>query len=132
MAKAPPSVGEWQAFYARLIRLITLHEERKDDAGRFARRLRREIESLWTFLSEQGVDPTNNHAEWMLRFAVLWRKFSQGTSSEKGNRWVERILSLKQTCRLQKKTSFPVLVNALHAYFQGEEPDLAWLAQAGA
>ncbi|VBB44962.1 transposase [uncultured Desulfatiglans sp.] len=129
MAKDPPSVGEWQAFYARLIRLITLHEKRKDDAGRFARRLRREIESLWTFLSEQGVDPTNNHAERMLRFAVLWRKSSQGTSSEKGNRWVERILSLKQTCRLQKKTTFPVLVDALHAYFRGQEPDLAWIAQ---
>jgi len=37
-----------------------------------------EIESLWTFLSEQGVDPTDNHAERMLRFAVLWRKSSQG------------------------------------------------------
>ncbi|VBB48492.1 conserved hypothetical protein [uncultured Desulfatiglans sp.] len=75
------------------------------------------------------MDPTNNHAERMLRFAVLWRKSSQGTSSEKGNRWVERILSLKQTCRLQKKTTFPVLVDALHAYFRGQEPDLAWIAQ---
>ena len=129
MANAPPSVGEWQAFYARLIRLITLHEQRKDDAGRFARRLRREIDNLWTFLAEQGVAPTNNHAERMLRFAVLWRKSSQGTASEKGDRWVERILSLRQTCRLRSKPTFPVLVDALRAYFKGQEPDLSWIAQ---
>jgi len=49
--------------------------------------------------------------------------------SEEGNRWVERILSLRQTCRLQKKTTFPVLVEALRAYFRGQEPDLASIAQ---
>jgi hypothetical protein len=31
------------------------------------------------------VDPTNNFAERMIRFAVLWRKRSQGTCSEKRN-----------------------------------------------
>ncbi|MBM4289554.1 MAG: transposase, partial [Deltaproteobacteria bacterium] len=36
----------------------------RDDArGKFARRLARELEYLWTFLYEQGVSPTNNHAE---------------------------------------------------------------------
>ena len=69
------------ASYGRLIRLITLHEDRKDDAGRFTRRLRREIDSLWTFLIDEGVSPTNNHAERMLRFSVLWRKRSQGTGA---------------------------------------------------
>jgi transposase len=38
-----------------------------------------------------------------LRYGVLWRKRSLGTASEKGNRWVERILSLRETCRLQAK-----------------------------
>jgi transposase len=50
MAHSPPMVGEWQAFYARLIRFITLHEGRKENAERFARRLRKEIDSLWMFL----------------------------------------------------------------------------------
>jgi len=129
MAHSPPTVGEWQAFYARLIRFITLYEGRKDDAGRFARRLRKEIDSLWTFLIEEGVSPTNNHAERMLRFAVLWRKRSQGTCSEKGDRWVERILSLRQTCRLRSKSTFPVLVDAMTAYFKEQSPDLAWISQ---
>ncbi len=129
MAHSPPTVGQWNTFYARLIRLISIYEDRKDDAGRFARRLLREIESLWTFLAEEGVDPTNNHAERMLRFAVLWRKRSYGTRSEKGDRWVERILSVRQTCRIRSKKTFPVLVDAMNAYFKEQTPDLAWISQ---
>jgi transposase len=129
MANSPPTQGQWNAFYARLIRLISIYEDRQDDAGRFARRLLREIECLWTFLVEEGVAPTNNHAERMLRFAVLWRKRSYGTRSEKGNRWVERILSLRQTCRLRNKPTYPVLVDAMRAYFKEQTPELAWISQ---
>jgi transposase len=42
MAKAPPTGGEWQAWYARFCNLIGRYHERKDDAGRLARRLQRE------------------------------------------------------------------------------------------
>jgi transposase len=69
--------------------------------------------SLWVFLSEHGVEATNNRAERALRFGVLWRKRSSGTASAKGNRWVERILSLRQTCRQLGQSSFGVLVDAL-------------------
>ena len=103
MATAPPTGGEWRAWYARLCRLIEQYHDRPDDAGRFARRLLREMDSLWVFLAQHGVDPTNNRAERALRFGVLWRKRSQGTASDKGNRWVERILSLKETCRLRAR-----------------------------
>ncbi len=75
-----------------------------DDAGRFARRLLREMDSLWVFLAHHGVEPTNNRAERALRCGVLWRKRSLGTASDKGNRWVERILSLKETCRLTRQS----------------------------
>jgi transposase len=129
MAKAPPTIGQWQAFYARLLRLISLNYERQDDAGKFARRLKRELDSLWVFLMDNGVAPTNNHAERMLRFAVIWRKRSQGTCSEKGNRWVERILTLRQTCRLRSMSTYDVLVDAMRSCFAGTEPDLSWIAQ---
>ena len=76
-----------------------------------------------------GVEPTNNRAERALRFGVLWRKRSQGTASEKGNRWVERILSLKETCRLQAQSTYTVLVDAVTKLFRGQPPDLAWLRQ---
>ena len=99
MATAPPTGGEWRAWYVRLCKLIDQYHDRPDDAGRFARRLLREMDSLSVCLGHSGVDATNNRAERALRFSVLWRKRSLGTASDKGNRWVERILSLKETCR---------------------------------
>jgi transposase len=63
MAKAPPSGGEWNAWYARFCKLIGRYHERKDEAGRLARRLQRKMASLWVSLSEHGVEATNNRAE---------------------------------------------------------------------
>ena len=37
MAHAPPSGGQWQAWYARLCRLVKRYESRADDAGRLVR-----------------------------------------------------------------------------------------------
>jgi transposase len=125
MAKHRPRNGEWLAFYARLMRLIGLYQDRKDEVGQLVRLLRRELEHLWLFLEEQGVSPTNNHAERTLRYAVLWRKRSFGTRVEKGDRFVERMLSVRQTCRLQGKRVYPVLVDAMHAFMHGTEPALA-------
>ena len=127
MAKTPPSIGQWNMFYARLIRLIGLYRDQPDEAGQLVRRLHREMDSLWLFLQENGVTPTNNHAERTLRFAVLWRKRSFGTRVEKGNRFVERILSLRQTCRIQGRRTFPILVNAMQAFLLGKRPKLHWI-----
>jgi len=129
MAHEPPTLGEWRAFYARLMKLIVRNVGKKDAAGTFARRLLREINSLWVFLEKGGVSPTNNHAERMLRFAVCWRKRSYGNVSEKGQRWSERILSLRQTCRLRSLKTFPILVHAIDAHFKGESPDVSWISQ---
>lgn len=127
MATAPPTGGEWRAWYARLCTLIDRYHARQDDAGRLARRLQREMASLWVFLCEQGVDTTNNRAERALRFGVLWRKGSHGSASDKGNRWVERTLSLRQTCRQLGQSTFGVLVDAVTSLFCGRQPDLSWL-----
>jgi transposase len=129
MATAPPMGGEWRAWYARLCKLIDQYHDRHDDAGRFARRLLREVDSLWVFLSHHGVEPTNNRAERALRCGVLWRKRSLGTASTKGNRWVERILSLKETCRLHTRATYAVLVDAVSSFFQGHQPDLSWITE---
>lgn len=129
MAKAPPSEEEWEAFYGRLLKLIARYRDDKNAAGTFARRLEREITHLWTFLEQEGVAPTNNHAERMIRFGVLWRKCSQGTCSEKGNRWVERILTIRQTCRIHSLKTYPILVDAVRRYFNGQVPDTSWVPQ---
>jgi transposase len=130
MAKAPPTIGEWRAFFARFCHLIALYRDSKSEAGTFVRRLEGEMESLFLFLTEEGVEPTNNFGERILRFAVLWRKRSQGTKSDKGNRWVERILSLRQTCRLHARPTFEVLVDAITCFFKEQTPDLSWICQA--
>ena len=92
-----------------------------------ARRLLDEMECLWLFLEEEGVEPTNNFGERALRFGVVWRKRSNGTQSDKGDRWVERILSLKQTCRTREIPVLPKLVEAIQCYFKEQKPDVAWI-----
>jgi transposase len=57
--------------------------------------------ALWTFVSVEGVEPTNNLAERVQRPAVLWRKNSFGCWSAEGCRFVARLLSVVQTLRLQ-------------------------------
>jgi transposase len=126
-ATAPPTAGEVQTWYARVVHLLNQHRARQDEAGKFAWTLEREMACLWTFVVEQGVEPTNNRAERALRFAVLWRKIMQGTYNAKGDRWAERILSLRETCRLRGKPTFPVLVDAVTCYFNGHSPDVSWI-----
>ena len=128
MATAPPTGGAWRAWYARWCRLIDPYHDRQDDAGKCARRLLRAMHSLWVFLAQHGVEPMKNRAERALRFGVLWRKRSLGTASLTGNRWVERILSLQETCRLRVHSTYTVLVEAVTCFFQRQPPDLSWLS----
>jgi transposase len=129
MGTERPTVGQWRAWYARFRALVNPYTTRPDQAGTFARRLEREGEALWVFLDVQGVEATNNIAERAHRFGVLWRKRSQGTCSEKGNRWGERVLSLRHTCRIRGRPTFPMLVEAVACLFKGEKPDLSWITQ---
>jgi transposase len=126
-ATAPPTAGDVQTWYARMVHLLADHRQRGDEAGTLARTLEREMGALWTFVVEEGVEPTNNRAERALRFAVLWRKLMHGTYNEKGDRWVERILSLRETCRLRGIPTFPVLVEAVTYSFNGQHPDTSWI-----
>jgi transposase len=126
-ATAPPTSGEVQTWYARMVHLIDQYGARRDETGTFARTLDREMGALWTFVVEEGVEPTNNRAERALRFAVLWRKMMQGTYNAKGDRWVERILSVRETCRLRGIPTFPVLVEAVTCSFNGQHPDVSWI-----
>ena len=75
--------------------------------------------ALWTFVTTAGVEPTNNHIERLLRRAVLWRKRSFGCWSEEGCRFVERILTVVQTRRLQGRNVLEYLEQALRAHREG-------------
>src|SRR5262249_24789621 len=65
---------------------------------------------LWTFVWQEGVEPTNNAAERALRHAVLWRKGSGGTHSSRGRRFVERVRSAGKACRQKGRGSLESLV----------------------
>ena len=78
-----------------------------------------EFMSLWAFVDREGVEPTNNHAERMLRRGVLWRKCSFGSQSVAGGVFVARLLSAVQTLRMQQRPVLAWLVEALTAHRQG-------------
>lgn len=71
-----------------------------------------EEQALWTFAETPGVEPTNNAAERALRHAVIMRKVQLGTQSGRGSRWVERICSVRESCRLQGRSALDYLVEA--------------------
>jgi transposase len=77
-------------------------------------------QNLWTFVEVEGVEPTNNAAEQALRQAVIWRKLSFGTQSAEGSRFVERLLTVVETCRRQKRNVLSWMVEAVEARFAGK------------
>lgn len=75
--------------------------------------------ALWTFARGAGVEPTNNHQERRRRRAVLWRKRSFGSWSADGCRFVERVLRVVQTLRLQNRSVLAYLRATLAAHRAG-------------
>jgi transposase len=75
--------------------------------------------AMWLFAGVEGVEPTNNHAERILRMGVLWRKNAFGCHSESGCRFVERILTVVQTLRLQKRSVLNFLEESIIAHRSG-------------
>lgn len=93
---------------------------RHQRTANFCAGLLAEQDALWTFCEVPGIDPTNNTAERALRHAVIMRKVQLGTQSEQGNRWIERILSTRETCRLQQRAVLAYLTDAATAAHHGQ------------
>jgi len=92
----------------------------------FANNLLKLWPALWTFVTVEGVQPTNNAAERALRGPVIYRKLSHGTQSEDGERFIERALSVSVTCRLQARSMFTYIRELLTAHVRGDPlPTLA-------
>ena len=101
-------------------RLFALGERSLDAANADVRNLARAFfvhnQHLFTFVYEEGVEPTNNSAERALRTAVQWRKIMFGTRSAEGERAVERLLTIVRTCQLQRLNSLADLTAAVVAH----------------
>lgn len=116
----------WQTFQRRMEPLMKRTEKllaRGANCGQplsgRCRRIFNQRQHLWTFVRDAGVEPTNNLAERIVRQGVLWRKGSFGTQSERGGRYVERILTVCATCRQQERSVIEYLHDTCHCHLNG-------------
>ena len=116
----------WRTFQNRMAPLMRRVEKllEKGASGPSAwrgqcRRIMNHRRHLWTFVRDRRVEPTNNAAERVVRQAVLWRKGSFGTQSQRGARYVERILTVCATCRLQGRSIVDYLRDACRCHVDG-------------
>jgi transposase len=105
----------------RLLELLQQGARGRDPhTARFCRGLLDRYDALWTFTQIAGVPATNNTAERALRHGVMWRKTSYGTQTDDGNRTVERLLTIRETCSLQGRRLHTYLADALTAHQHGQ------------
>jgi len=101
-------------------KLFALAEAHLDDADGEVRNLARALflhfDRLFTFLEQEGVEPTNNVAERILRTAVQWRKISFGNRSRNGEIATARLLTVAQTCKRQQRHVLGYLADAVHCH----------------
>jgi len=107
-------------------KLFHLAKAHLDDTDAEARNLARALfihaQHLYTFLEEEGVEPTNNRAERALRIAVQWRKISFGNRSDRGESATARLLTITQTCKLQGISVLTYLAQAIVCHRHGMPP----------
>lgn len=84
--------------------------------------LLKHADALWTFVRVEGVEPTNNAAEQVVRHGVILRKLSHGTHSEAGSRFIERILTAHATLRRQQRNVLVFLRKACVARLHNRCP----------
>jgi transposase len=86
------------------------------DVQNLARALFLHFPDFFTFVYEDGVEPTNNAAERALRTAVQWRKIMFGTRSDNGEIAVARLLTVTRTCQLQQLNALVYLTVAIRTH----------------
>jgi transposase len=91
-------------------------------ARNLAKRFQQHGAAYFRFITTPGIEPTNNLAEQAIRFVVIDRRITQGTRSEKGRRWCERIWTVIATCAQQGRSAFQFLLDSIHAHFGGTSP----------
>ena len=103
-----------------LLAALRLGEAQGDRKFRgVCRTLQAEWDRMWLYLEAEGVEPTNNAAEQAIRPAVLWRKTSYGSQSERGRRYAEAMLSVTHTARKNGINVLRFLTEASRAALTG-------------
>lgn len=113
--------GPGRALHDRLLDAVEAGERsRTGDLAGLCGRILDIWPTLWNFAEHPGAEATNNRAERALRHAVLWRKTSHGTQTPQGERFVERVLSIRETCRLNDTPMHDYLVDVHIARLTGQ------------
>ena len=107
---------KYRKIYYRRKRIEAILEEAEVEGSAslqsLAWKLLDNYKKLWLFSHEEGVEPTNNRAERDLRPLVIWRKVSLQTWSDRGSRFIERIMSVGMTLKRQGKDVLTFLTEA--------------------
>src|SRR3954464_11437043 len=111
-----------EAARAEVLRCGTSDVPETKHSRNLAKRFEAHGESYFRFVTTPGVEPTNNLAEQAIRFVVIDRLITQGTRSEAGDRWCERIWTVVATCVQRGRSVFAYLEAAVGAWFDGTEP----------
>ena len=104
-----------------LIKLRALASEKQlpRKSQNIANRLDKHWSSYLRFIDDPLIAPTNNLAEQTIRTVVIDRKITQGTRSEWGRQWSERIWTVLATCRKQKRSSWKFIQDCVLAQRSG-------------
>lgn len=87
-------------------------------AFKLAKRFRRRAaDDYFRFITEPGVEPTNNNTERQIRPVVIDRRITQGTRGDAGMRWCERIWTALATCKKQNRNVFEFIHQSLLAHW---------------
>jgi transposase len=106
----------------QLMKAATTRVPATNHARNLAKRFREHGDAYFRFITTPGIEPTNNLAEQAIRFVVIDRRITQGTRSETGRRWCERISTVIATCAQQGRSVFTFILDSVHAHFGGGSP----------
>jgi len=104
-----------QRLDARLQALIA-HPWQNAHARRLVKRLRRHAQELFTFLDHPEVPFDNNHAERMIRPAVIIRKNSYANGSDTGADLQAVLMSIYRTLQQRGHNPLQTIVTAIREY----------------
>ena len=103
----------------RNLRALVSEKQLPRKSQNIANRLDKHWSSYLRFLADPLIAPTNNLAEQTIRTVVIDRKITQGTRSEWGRQWSERIWTVLATCRKQKRSSWKFIRDCVLAHRLG-------------
>jgi hypothetical protein len=118
-----------ETFRAALVaqgeRLERVATERAPDtraSWKLARRFTKHARQYLRFTRAPGLEPTNNAAEQAIRHVVIDRHVTQGTRSQRGRVWCQRIWTTIATCRQHGRNLLSFLEQSFRALLTDTPP----------